>query len=65
MYLATWVPLEDWDGVKPSPEDVWKPLEILEPNILTAHREVEGQVAWIFLVVLWQASLEVQDQTQR
>lgn len=27
--------------------------------------EAAGGVAWMFLVVLWQASLEVQDQAQR
>lgn len=60
MYLATWTLPDDWGGVKPRPES----LETSEPNVPTNHREAVGWMAWMFLAVLWQASLEVQDQVQ-
>lgn len=49
------------NGVKPRLEDVWKALEILEPNVPIAHQEAVGPVTWMFLA----ASLEVRNQAQR
>lgn len=34
-YLVTWTQLEEWDAVKPCREDVWKALQMLEPNVPT------------------------------
>lgn len=34
-----WMQLEDWDSVRPWPDEVQKALEMLELNIPTAHRE--------------------------
>ena len=47
---------------EPQSEDVWKALELLEPNVPTICWEEAGQVAWMFLAVPWQVSLKDQAQ---
>lgn len=37
----------------------------MELKVPTAHRETAGLLAWIFLAVLRQASLDIQDQAQQ
>lgn len=64
-YLATWMPPEYWNGVKPHLEDIRKALDMLEPNVPTAHREAAGCMPWMSLAMLWQASLEVQSLAQQ